>query len=241
MSGGVRRRALAEFIGTALLLIAIVGSGIAAQRLSPTDVGLELFENSTATGAALVAIILALAPISGAHLNPAISLVNRVLGGMSTAEMLAYWASQIAGAVVGTILANLMFGLPALEISSKSRWGGGLWLAEIIATFGLVLVIFTVARAKQAALVAFAVGAYIAGAYWFTASTSFANPAVATARMLTDSFAGIAPASVLPFVAAQLIGALLAGLTVKLLYPSAREVVASGELELHPAVSEEAG
>lgn len=218
------KRALAEFIGTAFLLIAVVGSGIAAQRLSPNDVGLELFENSTATGVALAAIILALAPLSGAHLNPAVSLVNRLLGGMTTTAMLVYWAAQVAGGAAGTVLANLMFSLPAIEISSKARWGAGLWLGEIIATFGLVLVIFTVAKSKQTALVAVAVGAYIAGAYWFTSSTSFANPAVTAARTLTSTFAGIAPASVLPFLGAQTIGALAAGLTVRLLYPSAREI-----------------
>lgn len=143
------RRAMAEFIGTAFLLMAIVGSGIAAQRLSPHDVGLELLENSTATATALVAIILALGPISGAHLNPMVSLVNRVLGGMSTAEMLIYWIAQLAGAALGTILSNLMFSLPIIEMSTKVRASTGLWLAEAIATFGLVLVIFAIVRSKQ--------------------------------------------------------------------------------------------
>lgn len=202
------------------MLIAIVGSGIAAQRLSPNDVGLELLENSSATGLALAAIILALGPVSGAHLNPAVSLVNRVLGGMSTTEMLVYWGSQVGGGLAGTVLANLMFSLPAIAISSKARWGGGLWLAEIIATFGLVLVIFAVVKSAQSGLVGFAVGAYIAGAYWFTASTSFANPAVSVARTLTTSAAGIAPTSVLPFLGAELAGALAAALVLRLLFPS---------------------
>lgn len=225
MSEHLGRRVAAEFIGTAFLLIAVVGSGIAAQRLSPNDIGLELLENSTATGVALAAIILALGPVSGAHLNPAVSLVDRILGGMSSREMVVYWVAQIGGGLVGTVLANLMYSLPAVEISSKMRWGAGLWLAEILATFGLLLVIFSVAKSPQASLVAFAVGAYIAGAYWFTASTSFANPAVTVARTLTPSFAGIAPASVLPFLVAQLIGALAAAMTVRLLYPVARAVV----------------
>jgi glycerol uptake facilitator-like aquaporin len=228
MTGGLVRRAGAELIGTAFLLMAVVGSGIAAQRLSPHDIGLELFENSTATGVALVAIILAFGPVSGAHLNPAVSLVNRLLGGMSSAEMLVYWASQLVGGLLGTVLANLMFSVPAIEISSKQRWGAGLWLAEIVATFGLVLVIFAVARSAQSGLVAVAVGAYIAGAYWFTASTSFANPAVTLARTLTPTFAGIAPASVLPFLAAQLVGALLAAALIRWLYQSMRAVAPSG-------------
>lgn len=223
-SRALASRAVAEFVGTALLLIAIVGSGIAAQRLSPNDVGLELFENSSATGFALVAIILALGPVSGAHLNPAVSLASRLLGSLSTRDMFAYWIAQVSGGVMGTILANLMFALPAVEISSKVRSSPGLWLGEVIATFGLLLVIFGVVRSGQAGLVAFAVGAYIGGAYWFTSSTSFANPAVTVARTLTDTFAGIGATSVLPFLGAQLLGTLIAVGAVRVLGPSAPDV-----------------
>ena len=213
------RRLFGEFIGTALLLIAVVGSGIAAQRLSPGDTGLELLENSAATGVALIAIILAVGPVSGAHLNPVVSLADRVLGGMTSSEMLAYWIAQVAGGIVGTILANLMFGLGAVEISSKARAAPGLRLGEVIATFGLLLVIFGVVRSGRASVAAFAVGAYIAGAYWFTSSTSFANPAVTVARVFSNTFAGIAPGSVAAFVAAQLVGCLLAVGAVRVLYP----------------------
>lgn len=213
------QRALAELIGTALLLIAVVGSGIAAQRLSPGQPGLELLENSIATGVALAAIILAVGPVSGAHLNPAVSLADRLLGGMTWSQMAAYWIAQLAGGVLGTVLANLMFSLPALELSSKVRQTPGLWLGEVIATFGLLLVIFGVVRSGRASLAAFAVGAYIAGAYWFTSSTSFANPAVTVARMFSNTFAGIAPGSAPAFLLAQLIGALLAVAAVGFLYP----------------------
>jgi glycerol uptake facilitator-like aquaporin len=213
------RRAFAEFIGTALLLAAIVGSGIAAQRLSPNDVGLQLLENSTATAAVLVAIILALAPVSGAHLNPVVTLVDRMINGAAWNKCLVYWTAQVGGGITGAIAANLMFSLPAVTLSHRTRWGAGLWLGEVVATFGLVLVIFGIVRTERKTVVAYAVGAYIAGAYWFTSSTSFANPAVSLARMLSDTFAGIAPASVFPFVVAQIVGALLAAISVRTLYP----------------------
>lgn len=214
------RRLGAEFVGTALLLIAVVGSGIAAQRLSPNDIGLELLENSIATGAALAAIILAVGPVSGAHLNPVVSLADRLLGGLTWRETVAYWVAQVAGGAVGTVVANLMFSLAPVTISTKMRSGPGLWLAEVVATFGLLLVVFGVVRSGRAGLAPFAVGAYIAAAYWFTASTSFANPAVTLARTLTDTFAGIAPASVVPFIAAQLIGALAATALARWFYPT---------------------
>ena len=213
------RQAFAEFIGTALLLAAIVGSGIAAQRLSPNDVGLELLENAAATAAVLVAIILALAPVSGAHLNPAVTLVDRMLNGAAWNKCLVYWTAQVGGGITGAIAANLMFSLPAVTLSHRARWGAGLWFGEVVATFGLVLVIFGIVRAERRTVVAYAVGAYVAGAYWFTSSTSFANPAVSLARMLSDTFAGIAPASVFPFVVAQIVGALLAAISVRTLYP----------------------
>jgi glycerol uptake facilitator-like aquaporin len=218
------RRALAEFIGTALLLAAVIGSGIAASRLSPGDTGLQLLENAGATAAALVAIILAVGPVSGAHINPVITLANRAFRGMGTGEAIIYMAVQFAGAAVGSVVANLMFSLPAVTISTTSRSSGGLWLAEGIATFGLVLVVFGVARSGRASVAPFAVGAYIMAAFFFTSSTSFANPAVTIARMLSNTFAGIDPSSVPPFLAAQLVGAVLALGVVRLLYPKAEEI-----------------
>src|SRR5205814_3514614 len=221
---GLIRRALAEFLGTALLLVAVVGSGVAAQRLSPNDVGLQLIENSTATAGALVAIILALGPISGAHLNPVVTLADRLFGGLGWRAAGAYWAAQMVGAASGTVIANLMFSLPAVEVSTRVRSGGGLWLGEVVATFGLLLVIFGVVRSGRTTAVPFAVAAYIAGAYWFTSSTSFANPAVTMGRTLSNTFAGISPGSAPAFVAAQLLGAALAIATVRALYPAIADV-----------------
>jgi glycerol uptake facilitator-like aquaporin len=213
------RRVVAELVGTALLLIAVVGSGIAAQRLSPGDTGLQLLENALATAVALVAIILAVGAVSGAHLNPLVTVAERALGGITTREAGAYCGAQVAGAVLGTVLANLMFELPAVEISDHSRSGSGLWLAEVVATFGLLLVVFGVARSGRASLAPFAVGAWIGGAYFFTSSTSFANPAVTVGRALTDTFTGIAPGSVPAFILAQVAGAALAVAVVRVLYP----------------------
>ncbi|MGH7747115.1 MAG: MIP/aquaporin family protein [Candidatus Dormibacteria bacterium] len=213
------RRAAAEFIGTALLLVAIIGSGIAAQRLSPHDTGLALLENAIATGGALVAIILAVGAVSGAHLNPAVSVVDAVLGGLRWREVGPYIAAQFAGGVVGAVIANLMFSLPALNVSVHARGSSNLWLGEVVATFGLLLVIFGVVRSGRAAAAPFAVGAYITGAYWFTSSTSFANPAVTVARTLSNTFAGIAPSSVAGFIAAQVIGAALAVGVIRVLFP----------------------
>ncbi|HXY95111.1 MAG TPA: MIP/aquaporin family protein [Acidimicrobiia bacterium] len=204
------RRATAEAVGTALLVAAVVGSGISAQRLTPHDVGLELLENSIATGAVLVALILALGPTSGAHFNPVVTMADRILGGIATADALVYVAAQVAGACVGAMVANVMFELPAVDISTHTRSSGALWFSEVVATFGLLLVILGVVRAGRAQVAAFAVGGYIAAAYWFTSSTSFANPAVTIGRSLTNTFAGIAPANVPAFVAAQIVGALLA-------------------------------
>jgi glycerol uptake facilitator-like aquaporin len=210
---------LAEFVGTAILLAAIIGSGIAAQRLSPNDVGLELLENAVATSAALVAIILAFGPVSGAHFNPVITLADRLVGGMTTATAVGYVLVQLAGAALGAVVANLMFSLPAAEVSTKVRSGTGLWLAETVATFGLVLVVLALVRSGRPTLAAPAVGVYIGAAYWFTASTSFANPAVTIARTLSDTFAGIAPGSVVPFILAQLVGAGIAVAAARFLYP----------------------
>jgi glycerol uptake facilitator-like aquaporin len=214
------RRATAEAIGTALLVAVVVGSGIAAQRLSPDDIGLELLENSIATGAALVALILALGPVSGAHLNPVVTLADRVLGGIETGDALVYIAAQVVGACVGAMVANLMFELPAVTVSTHTRSSGALWLSEVVATFGLLLVILGVVRAGRAQVAAFAVGGYIAAAYWFTSSTSFANPAVTIGRTLSNTFAGIAPSSVPPFVVAQIGGALLAVALARFLRPN---------------------
>jgi glycerol uptake facilitator-like aquaporin len=213
------RKALAEFIGTALLLIAVVGSGIAAQRLSPTDVGLELLENAVVTGAALIAIILAVGSVSGAHLNPVVSGVDAFFRGLRVHELAAYVVAQVAGAGLGVVVANLMFSLPAVSIASRTRSGSGLWLGEVVATFGLILVVFGVARSGRTRAAPFAVGAYITGAYFFTSSTSFANPAVTLARALSDTFAGIAPASILPFIGAQLAGTVVACAVVRALWP----------------------
>lgn len=213
------RRALAELMGTALLLMAVIGSGIAAQRLSPSDVGLQLFENAAATAAALVAIILAVGPVSGAHLNPVVTLADRAFGGVTNAVAGAYVVAQLLGGAAGAILANLMFSLPAVEVSTKPRVGAGLWLGEVVATFGLVLVVFGVVRSGRTGTAPFAVGAYIAGAYWFTSSTSFANPAVTLARTLSNTFVGISPASAPAFILAQLVGCALAVLAARTLYP----------------------
>jgi arsenate reductase len=217
------RRALAEGIGTALLVIAVVGSGIAATRLSPHDTGLQLLENALATAGGLAAVIIAVGSVSGAHLNPVVTLAQRALGGVDTISAAGYITAQITGGVVGVVVANLMFELPAVELSDKVRNGGGVVLGEVVATFGLLLVVFGVARSGSKAMGAFAVGAYIGGAYFFMSSTSFANPAVTIARMLTDTFTGIAPKSAPAFIGAQVGGAALAVLAVSAFYPKARE------------------
>jgi glycerol uptake facilitator-like aquaporin len=218
------RRVTAEFIGTALLLIAVIGSGVAAQSLSPGDTGLELLENAAATGAALVAIILAVGSVSGAHLNPVVSCADALFRGLRLVELVAYVVAQVVGAIVGVLIANLMFALPAVSVSTHVRSGPNLWLGEVVATFGLLLVIFGVTRGGRGAAAPFAVGAYITGAYFFTSSTSFANPAVTLARTLSDTFAGIAPASVVPFILAQLVGAALACVMVRVLWPRADDL-----------------
>ena len=212
------RRALAELLGTTFLMTAVVGSGIAAVRLSPADVGLQLLENSLATGAALVALILALQPVSAAF-NPVVTLVERGFGVIGTRTAVTLIAAQVVGAIVGAVLANLMFGLSAVSISTHVRSSGGLWLGEVIATVGLVLVIFGTIRSGRTDAVAFAVGGYITAAYWFTSSTSFANPAVTIARLFSDTFTGIAPSSVPMFVLMQLLGGAAAYGLIKLLWP----------------------
>ena len=213
------RRVAAEFIGTCFLVTAVVGSGIAASRLSPNDVGLQLLENSLITGAALVALILALQPVSAAF-NPVVTLVEVALGKVAAREALPLVLGQFAGGFLGVVVANLMFDLDAVSLSTHDRSDGGLWLGEVVATLGLVLVIFGSVRSGRTETVAFAVGGYITAAYWFTSSTSFANPAVTVARMFSDTFAGVAPSSVAMFVLMQVIGAGLALGLVKLLYPA---------------------
>jgi glycerol uptake facilitator-like aquaporin len=199
--------------------MAVIGSGIAAERLSPDDSGLQLLENSLITGAALVALILALQPVSAAF-NPVVTLVERAMGLLRTRDASALIAGQVVGGFLGAVLANLMFGLDAVSIASHERTGGGLWLGEVIATLGLVLIIFGSLRSGRSDTVAFAVGGYITAAYWFTSSTSFANPAVTFARMFSDTFAGIAPSSAPMFVLMQLVGGALALGLVHLLYPT---------------------
>lgn len=228
MSAALGRRATAEAVGTALLVCAVVGSGIAAQRLSPHDLGLQLLENSIATGAALVALILALQPVSAAF-NPVVTLVEVVLDGLPALQAGVLIAAQVVGGAIGTVVANLMFGLHAATLSTHHRASGPHLLGEVVATFGLVLVIFACLRhgagdhTGHGDRVGYAVAGYVTAAYWFTSSTSFANPAVTFGRMLTDTFAGIAPSSVPAFVGVQLLGGVLALALVRFLYPTASQ------------------
>jgi glycerol uptake facilitator-like aquaporin len=219
MDRDLARRATAEFVGTAFLVAIVVGSGIDAQRLSPANLGLELLENSIATGAGLVALILALGAVSGAHFNPIVTMADRILGGTTTRDAGVYIVVQTIGACLGAMVANLMFDLPAVDISTHTRATSGLWLGEVVAAFGLLIVILGVVRAGRASVAAFAVGGYIAAAYWFTSSTSFANPAVTVGRMLSNTFAGIAPSSVPVFIVMQILGALLAVALGLFLFP----------------------
>jgi arsenate reductase len=218
------RQMLAEFLGSAGLVAVVIGSGIAAQRLSPDDIGLQLLENALVTGAGLVALILAFGPVSGGHFNPVVTLADRFFGGVSTRQVAAYLPAQLLGGAAGAITANLMFDLPAVSVSTTDRSGGNLWLSEALATFGLVVLIFALVRAGRAALAPFAVGAYITAAYWWSSSTSFANPMIDLARTLSDTFAGIAPASVPMFLVAQLAGAAAGVAAVALLYPTVAAV-----------------
>jgi len=218
------RQALAELIGTAILVAGVVGSGIAASRLSPGDVGLQLLENAAATVGVLVAVILALGPVSGAHLNPVVTLADRWFGGVTTREAAAYLPAQVAGACLGSVTANVMFDRTAVELSTMHRASTAHLVAEVVATYGLVLVILGVVRSGRSTAAPFAVGAYIGGAYFFTSSSSFANPAVTIGRTLSDTFAGIAPASAPGFIAAQAVGALIAVVNAAVLYPGIREV-----------------
>lgn len=227
MNPYLARRALAELLGTAMLVAIVVGSGITAARLSPNDIGLQLLENSTATALGLAAVILIFAPVSGAHFNPVVTLADYALGrrggtGPDPRTVAVFIAAQIAGGIGGAVLANLMFALPAATASAHARSSGHLWLGEVVATAGLILLIFALGRSGRGHYGPAAVGAYIGAAYWFTSSTSFANPAVTIARAFTNTFAGIAPGSILGFVLAQLLGAAIGIALVAALYPAAR-------------------
>jgi glycerol uptake facilitator-like aquaporin len=213
------RRLLAEFVGSAFLAALVIGSGIAAQQLSPGNVGLQLFENAAATGAGLAAIILMFVAVSGAHFNPVVSFVDAAFGGVSWRDALAYLPAQVAGCVFGALMANVMFSRAAIELSTKDRASGAHFVSEIVATLGLVVVIFALTRSGRSQATPAAVGAYIGAAYFFTSSTSFANPAITVGRMFSNSFAGIAPWSVPSFVGAQAIGGVLAIGLVLVLYP----------------------
>jgi arsenate reductase len=233
------RRLLAEFLGAAFLAAVVIGAGIAAQRLSPHDTGLELFEVAAATAGGLFAIILMFGPVSGGHFNPAVSLADATFGGIRWRDALAYIPAQIGGCITGAIAANGMFALAAISISTKHRAAPAHLFAEVIATLGLLLVIFSLARTKRIASAPPAVGAYIGAAYFFTSSTSFANPAISIGRMFSNTFAGISPASVPGFIAAELVGCALAILAVKTLYPDVTPDEASGiivpQVEEHTA------
>jgi arsenate reductase len=214
------RRLLAELLGSAFLAAVVIGSGIAAKHLSPGDVGLELLENAAATAAGLFTIILMFGPVSGGHFNPVVSLVDASFGGLSWRDALAYIPAQTGGCILGAIAANGMFALTAVSISTKHRATGPHFLSEIIATLGLLLVIFSLARTKRGNAAPAAVGAYIGAAYFFTSSASFTNPAIDIGRMFSNTFAGIAPASVPAYAIAQLIGGVLAIATIRTLYPN---------------------
>lgn len=232
----LRRRLLAELLGSAFLAAVVTGSGIAAQQLSPGDVGLQLFENAAATAAGLFAIILMFGPVSGGHFNPVVSFVDAHFGGISWRDAAAYLPAQVAGCTLGAIVANVMFSLSAVSISTHHRASPAHCFAEIIATCGLILVIFSLARTKRATIIPAAVGAYIGAAYFFTSSASFANPAITVGRMFSNTFAGIAPASVPAYIVAQALGGLAAVLIVRTLYPDVTPTDAATVLLPHTEV-----
>lgn len=236
----MRRRLLAEFTGTALLVTVVVGSGIAAQQLSPDDIGLQLLENSTATVFGLAVLILLFGPVSGAHFNPVVSAMDWLLGrragtGIAASHVVSYTLAQVGGGVVGAWLANIMFDRRVFEIATKDRITTGHLVGEVVATAGLIALIFALARSGRAALSAAAVGAYIGAAYWFTSSTSFANPAVTIGRMFSDTFAGIAPSSATGFIVVQIVGALIGVALVIALYPDAAATADDAVVPHHDA------
>jgi len=213
------RRLLAEFVGSAFLAALVIGSGIAAQNLSPNEVGLELFENAAATGAGLFAIILMFGAVSGGHFNPVVSFVDASFGGMRWRDAAAYAPAQVFGCITGAVVANAMFAKALVSISTKHRASQAHFFSEVVATLGLMLVIFSLTRTRRGAATPAAVGAYIAAAYFFTSSTSFANPAISIGRMFSNTFAGIAPSSVPGFIAAQIVGGFAAVGLLRVLYP----------------------
>ncbi len=235
------RRLAAEFLGSGFLAAVVIGSGIAAQRLSPGATGLELLENAAATAAGLFAIILMFGPVSGGHFNPVVSFADAFFGGLRWRDAAAYLPAQVAGCVCGAVAANLMFARAAVSISAKHRMSGAHFLSEVIATAGLVLVIFALARSGRARSAPAAVGAYIGAAYFFTSSTSFANPAITIGRMFSATFAGIAPASVPGFIAAQVIGGIAGALIIRTLYPRLTPAQAADVIVPHPADAGQAG
>jgi glycerol uptake facilitator-like aquaporin len=235
------RRLLAELLGSAFLTAVVVGSGIAAQRLSPSAVGLELLENAAATAAGLFAIILMFGPVSGAHFNPVVSFVDAAFGGLRWRDAAAYLPAQVTGCIGGAVLANLMFAQAAVSISARHRATPAHFLSEVIATLGLILVIFALARSGRSRAAPAAVGAYIGAAYFFTSSASFANPAITVGRMFSATFAGIAPASASAYIAAQLIGGALAVAVIRALYPGVTPAEAADIIfPHHPSQAEPA-
>ncbi len=238
------RRLLAEALGSAFLAAVVVGSGIAAERLSPGNVGLELLENAAATAAGLFSIILMFGPVSGGHFNPVVSFVDAAFGGLSWREAVAYLPAQVLGCIGGAVVANLMFAQAAVSFSTKHRASGPHFLAEIVATIGLLLVIFSLARTGRGRAAPAAVGAYIGAAYFFTSSTSFANPAIAVGRMFSDTFAGIAPRSVPLYVLGEAVGGVVGWLVIKTLYPGVTPAEAADVVVPHldrATATEEAG
>ncbi len=229
------RRLAAEWLGSALLATVVIGSGIAAQQLSPGQTGLELLENAAATAAGLYTLILMIGPVSGAHFNPVVSFVDAAFGGLRWRDALAYLPAQVAGCVSGATLANIMFNRAAVTISTHHRATGAHFVSEIVATAGLLLVIFALARTGRGATTPAAVGAYIGAAYFFTSSTSFANPAITVGRMFSNTFAGIAPSSAPAFIAAQIVGGLVGFAIIKALYPAITAKEASEVVIPHPA------
>jgi glycerol uptake facilitator-like aquaporin len=228
------RRLLAEWMGSAFLAAIVVGSGIAAEQLSPGNIGLDLLENAAATAAGLYAIILIFGPVSGAHFNPVVSFVDAAFGGLPWRTAAAYLPAQVAGCVTGAITANVMYGGAALSVSTHHRVTGGHLLSEVIATLGLLLVIFALTRTHRGPSAATAVGAYIGAAYFFTSSASFANPAITVGRIFSDSFAGIAPASAPAYIAAQAIGGIVAVVAIRALYPALTPADAAEVVVAHP-------
>jgi glycerol uptake facilitator-like aquaporin len=240
MDAPLSRRLFAELLGSAFLAALVIGSGIAAQTLSPGDVGLQLFENAAATAAGLFTIILIFGPVSGGHFNPVVSFADASFGGIPWRDALAYIPAQVAGCILGAVTANSMFSLAAVSISTHHRTSIAHLFSEVIATGGLLLVIFSLLRTRRASTVPAAVGAYIGAAYFFTSSASFANPAITVGRMFSNTFAGIAPASVPGFIAAQLVGCACALLAVRVLYPDVTPAAAAKVISRRRATPREA-